>query len=46
MPALCLILNSAHYANNYTGIFEAGLVGTKIKLTFCHYNYTVIMVVI
>jgi len=25
MPALCLVLNSAYYANNYTGIFNAGL---------------------
>jgi len=25
MPALCLILNSAYYANNYAGIFDAGL---------------------
>jgi len=27
MPALCLILNSAYYANNYPDIFDAGLVG-------------------
>jgi len=26
MPALCLILNSAYYANNYADIFDAGLV--------------------
>jgi len=25
MPALCLILTSAYYANNYAGIFDAGL---------------------
>jgi len=25
MPALCSILNSAYYANNYAGIFDAGL---------------------
>jgi len=24
MPALCSILNSAYYANNYAGIFDAG----------------------
>jgi len=26
MSALCSILNSAYYANNYAGIFDAGLV--------------------
>jgi len=25
MPALCSILNSLYYANNYAGIFDAGL---------------------
>jgi len=25
MPALCSILNSAYYANNYAGIFDTGL---------------------
>jgi len=25
MPALCSILNSAYYANNYAGIFDVGL---------------------
>jgi len=25
MPALCLILNSAYYAYNYAGTFDAGL---------------------
>jgi len=25
MPALCLILNSPYYSNNYAGIFDAGL---------------------
>jgi len=25
MPALCSILNSAYYANNYAGIFDAAL---------------------
>jgi len=26
MPALCPILNSAYYPNNYAGIFDANLV--------------------
>jgi len=30
MPALCSILNSAYYANNYAGIFDAGLVAAVI----------------
>ena len=25
MPAICLILNSAYYANNYASISDAGL---------------------
>jgi len=32
MPALCLILNGAYYANNYAGIFDTGLEST-IKST-------------
>jgi len=30
MPALCLILNSAYYANNYASIFDAGLNNTIV----------------
>jgi len=30
-PALCLILNSTYYANNYASIFDAGLV--------CYHQY-------
>jgi len=38
MPALCSIFNSAYYANNYAGIFNAGLYACTyihiITLTF------------
>jgi len=29
MSALCKILNSAYYANNYAGIFDTGLIPTN-----------------
>jgi len=38
MSALCLILNSAYYANHYAGIFDAGL---TINM---HNNYTSIII--
>jgi len=33
MPALCSILNSAYYANNYASIFDAGLTTNKYSNT-------------
>jgi len=34
MPALCLILNSAYYANNYASIFDAGLSTDIVQYSF------------
>jgi len=41
MPALCLIINSDYYANNYAGIFDAGLVSTDYTIATVHDSYDV-----
>jgi len=42
MPALCLILNSAYYANNYAGIFDAGLqIMCKSQNTILNHDFSI-----